>query len=141
MPESPNSLSALPADMAVSLLEHVPVALYVAEFDRGGTLRYVSPRITALTGRTPEALLADQQEWYRCIHPDDVERVRRTEHEAFDREEVFDCEFRFVHPDGRVFHVWERDHLVRDADGRPTHTQGVVMDVTSLREAEAAVRS
>jgi diguanylate cyclase (GGDEF)-like protein/PAS domain S-box-containing protein len=141
MPESRNSLSALPADVAVPLLENVPVAIYVGEFDHASTLRYVSPQITALTGRTPQELLADDQEWYRCIHPEDVPRVRAREIEAFEQEREFDCEFRFLHRDGRVFHVRERDYIVRDVAGRPIYTQGVVMDVTSLRQAEAAVRA
>src|SRR4051812_8410195 len=127
--------------LAPELIAHLPVVVYVAEFDPSGTLRYVSPRITKLTGRTPEELIADQEEWYRCIHPDDVARVRKLERLAYEREEDLDCDYRFVHRDGRVFHVWERDHVVRDAAGKPQYSQGVVLDVTALRAAEAEARA
>ena len=43
--------------------------------------------------------------------------------------------------DGRTVHVLERDAVVRDEAGRPAYSQGVVLDVTALREAEAALRA
>jgi diguanylate cyclase (GGDEF)-like protein/PAS domain S-box-containing protein len=122
------------------MLEHVPVVVYSCAFDERSTLLSVSPHITELTGRTPEELLADDEEWYRCIHPDDVERVRAEEKRQLTSEEPFDASFRIVHRDGRVFHVWERDSLVRDADGIATHSQGVLIDVTPLRAAEESMR-
>src|SRR2546421_5168622 len=91
------------------MLEHVPVVVYSCAFDQRSTLLSVSQHITQLTGRTPEELLADDEEWYRCIHPDDVARVRVEEARQFASQEPFDASFRLVHRDGRVFHVWERD--------------------------------
>ena len=41
--------------------------------------------------------------------------------------------------DGRTVHVLERDAVVRDEAGRPAYSQGVLLDVTALREAEAAL--
>jgi len=122
------------------MLEHVPVVVYSCAFDERSTLLSVSQHITQLTGRTPEELLADDEEWYRCIHPDDVDRVRAAEAHQFASQEAFDASFRLVHRDGRVFHVWERDAIVRDEHGTPTHCQGVLIDVTPLREAEDALR-
>ncbi|MDX6666012.1 MAG: hypothetical protein QOG68_2218 [Solirubrobacteraceae bacterium] len=124
-----------------ALIEHVPVVIYVAAFDDRATLRYVSPRIEELTGRTPEELLADDEEWYRSIHPDDLERVRSSERAAFKAKGELDSEFRLVHRDGRVVFVWERDVLVRDEAGVPLFSQGVLLDVTSLRTTESALRA
>src|SRR3954453_1891196 len=110
------------------MLEHVSVVVYSAEFDERSTLRSISSHIAELTGRTPEELVADDEEWYRCIHPDDLERVRAAEASAYAEQVSFDCDFRLVHRDGRTFHVWERDVIVCDDDGVPTHTQGVLID-------------
>src|SRR4051794_10215003 len=125
---------------SLALLENVPVVVYVSEFDEKWTLSYVTPRIEELTGRTPAELLADDEEWYRCIHPEDVPRVRRAEREAFETAADFDCEYRMVHRDGRTFHVWERDVVLRADDGTPRLTQGVLLDVTSLRATETELR-
>ena len=37
--------------------------------------------------------------------------------------------------------ISERDEIVRDADGRPRFSQGVLVDVTAQREAEERVRA
>jgi len=122
------------------LIENVPVVIYVAAFDETHTLRYVSPRIQDLVGRTPAELLADDEEWYRSIHPDDVERVRAAERVSYETAREFDCEYRMIHRDGHVVFVWEHDAIVRDDTGRPLFSQGLVMDVTPVRTAEAALR-
>jgi len=123
-----------------SLVERIPAVVYVCDFDAGATFRYVSPQVEDLLGYPPEELLADDDLWYRCIHPDDLPRVLEAEAAAYERRGEFDCEFRMIRRDGRVVHVWERDAIVEDAEGRPLMTQGVVVDVTDLREAEAGVR-
>src|ERR687888_478568 len=74
-------------------------------------------------------------------HPDDRLRVVNETARAFREEREFDCEFRMVAADGRELRVWERDTIVRDREGRPMLTQGVLVDVTSLRAAEQALRA
>jgi PAS domain-containing protein len=53
----------------------------------------------------------------------------------------FDCEFRMIAADGSEVQVWERDTIVRNADGEPLLTQEVLVDVTPLRAAEDALRA
>jgi diguanylate cyclase (GGDEF)-like protein/PAS domain S-box-containing protein len=115
------------------LVEQIPAVTYVADFSAESTLRYVSPQIEELLGHPAEAFIADQELWYRCVHPEDVERVRSEELRTFQAQETFDFELRMLHRDGHVVQVWERDCIIRDADGTPTHTQGVLMDVTPLK--------
>ncbi|MDX6640550.1 MAG: hypothetical protein QOF12_1561, partial [Solirubrobacteraceae bacterium] len=117
-----------------ALIEHVPVVIYVAAFDEHATLRYVSPRIEQLTGVTARELVGSADSWYGCIHPDDVQRVRRTEAASFRDGTELDCAYRIVHRDGTEFHVWDRDVVVRDDEGTPLFTQGVVLDITPLRK-------
>ncbi|MCW2991551.1 MAG: hypothetical protein JWM73_2145, partial [Solirubrobacterales bacterium] len=139
-PTSPTfALPDLPGSLP--LLENVPVVVYIAEYEERSKLLYVTPRIEALTGRTPQELLADDDEWYRCIHPDDLEDVLERERKAFDARTEFDCEYRMVHRDGSIAHVWERDVVLHAEDGAPMVTQGVLLDVTSLRATEAELRA
>jgi diguanylate cyclase (GGDEF)-like protein/PAS domain S-box-containing protein len=115
------------------LVEQIPAVTYVADFDAAATLRYVSPQIEALLGYPPEVFLAYSGLWYACVHADDRERVRREELRTFTEQTPFDCEYRMLHRDGREVVVWERDTIIRDDDGVPTHTQGVLIDVTPMR--------
>ncbi|HEY8582496.1 MAG TPA: diguanylate cyclase, partial [Capillimicrobium sp.] len=122
------------------LVERIPAVVFVAEFDEHFTLRYVSPRIADLVGHAPEAFLADQELWYRVVHPDDLERVRAGERHAYEAVEPIDIEYRMVAADGRVVWVWERDEIVRDEVGRPLFSQGVLVDITAQRRAEESLR-
>ena len=123
------------------LVERMPAVTYVADFDEDGTLRYVSPQIERLIGYPPEAFLEEDELWYRCVHPDDLARLRAEERRAFATKTEFECEYRMVHRDGRVRVVWERDRIVRGPDGEILGSQGVVVDMTELRTAEAGARS
>jgi diguanylate cyclase (GGDEF)-like protein/PAS domain S-box-containing protein len=120
------------------LIENVPAVAYIADWDEQGTLRYVSPQIERLLGWPAEAFVEDQDLWYRCIHPDDLERVREEEHRAWTSRQPFDLEFRMLARDGRELWVWDKEALVRD--GSPRFTQGVLVDVTPVRATESALR-
>jgi diguanylate cyclase (GGDEF)-like protein/PAS domain S-box-containing protein len=124
-----------------ALIEHIPAVTYIADFDEAGTLRWISPQVEELLGHPPEAFLAEEGLWDRLIHPEDRLRVTNETARVFREGRAFDCEFRMVAADGRELHVWERDAIVRDREGRPVLTQGVLIDVTSLRAAERALRT
>jgi diguanylate cyclase (GGDEF)-like protein/PAS domain S-box-containing protein len=121
------------------LVEQIPAVTYIADFDVKATLRYVSPQIEELLGYPPEVFLAHAGLWHACVHADDRERVRREEQRTFTAETPFDCEYRMLHRDGREVVVWERDTIIRGDDGVPTHTQGVLIDVTPMRSMRDAL--
>jgi diguanylate cyclase (GGDEF)-like protein/PAS domain S-box-containing protein len=121
------------------LVEDIPAVAYVAEADAQSTLTYVSPQIEWLLGWPPESFLADDELWYRCIHPGDVLRVRANEREAHERGERLDQEFRMVARDGRELWVQDKDAVVRGPDGEPRQRQGVLVDVTPVRRSETAL--
>ncbi len=123
-----------------TLVEHLPVITYVAAFDETGTLLSISSQVTALLGREPAEFLADEHLWARHIHPGDVERVVAETARVFRAGIEFDCEYRMVAVDGTERTVWERDAIVRDDDGAPLYTQGVIVDISALRAAEETVR-
>ncbi|HEY4094126.1 MAG TPA: EAL domain-containing protein, partial [Baekduia sp.] len=109
-------------------------------WDEDATLTYVSPQIEGLLGWPAEAFLADQGLWYRCVHPDDLDRVRAQERAAFAAGERVDLEFRMLHRDGRELWVRDKEAVVRDVDGKPRFSQGVLVDVTPVRQTETALQ-
>ncbi|QEC49625.1 EAL domain-containing protein [Baekduia soli] len=119
------------------LVENIPAVAYVADWDEQGTLQYVSPQIERLLGYPAEDFLADQELWYRCIHPDDRERVRAQEREAWATGEPFDLEFRMLHRDGRELWVWDKEGIVMGGGDGPRFSQGVLIDVTPVRETRS----
>ncbi len=119
-----------------SLVESLPMCVFVDSVDDLSSNVYTSPQSEAITGYTAEEWTTDPALWTRVIHPDDRERVleaNRVGHPFFDEE------YRLVRKDGRV--IWVRDVSIDvvDEDGTPLYTQGFVMDVTEQKEAEATL--
>jgi PAS domain S-box-containing protein len=74
------------------------------------------------------------------LHPEDRERVLREALLAHESGGTFRSEYRVVRPDGRA--IWLRDEAgtVSDDAGRPLFLQGVMFDVTEIKEAEKVLR-
>jgi diguanylate cyclase (GGDEF)-like protein/PAS domain S-box-containing protein len=122
-----------------TLIETIPAVAYIADWDELGSFLYVSPQIEGLLGFPAERWLGDSGLWEDHIHPDDAERVLAETRYAFREQKAFDCEYRMIAADGSVVWVWERDTVIRDEHGEPRLTQGIIMDVTATRIAEAAL--
>ncbi len=123
-----------------TLVEQIPVIVY-REAVRSDALEvvFINSRVEQLLGISPAEWVADSGVWMRAIHPDDRAKVeaenRRTERTG----EPFVVEYRMLARDGRI--VWFRDEaqLVRDDQGNPDSWQGVMMDITARKEAEAGL--
>ncbi len=125
-----------------SVVERVPGVVYVAEVGRHGRWHFVSPKITDLLGYRPEEWLADPTLWINRIHPDDRERVAISE---LDDAERIDAkgrwEYRLVARDGHVVWVIDDEAVIgRDADGRPTMVQGILVDISERKNLEDQLR-
>ncbi len=119
-----------------TLVEQIPTVTYICDYDDAATPRYISPQIEALTGYTPALWLEDPDHWRRILHPDDRDRVVDEIARCIRSESPFESEYRVVRADGRVVTVLDRETIVRDDSGRPVSSQGVLVDVTDLRQAE-----
>jgi PAS domain S-box-containing protein len=121
-----------------SLVELIPAIVYrIDAADPTLQTVYVSPRVAAATGVTAAAWLADRTLWIRLVHPDDRDRVREEHARARGAGEGLAIEYRVVAVDGSV--VWVRDEAepVADETGTVRWWQGVVLDITGRKEAEA----
>jgi PAS domain S-box-containing protein len=93
-------------------------------------------------GYAPEQFMGRQLLFTDITHPDDRERVQgelAVHAEAGDTE--YNQSYRIVCADGSV--RWVDDHTVvrRDAEGRVTHHEGLISDVTDRHQAEEVERA
>ena len=121
------------------LVEQIPAITYIADWGGLRPFLYVSPQAEELLGYPPEEWVADVAFWDRILHPEDRERVLAEEQRTMAAEERFEQEYRLVAKDGRVVWIWERDTIIRDAEGNPVCTQGVLVDVTELKHTQLAL--
>jgi two-component system cell cycle sensor histidine kinase/response regulator CckA len=125
------------------LVEQIPAAVYVDRLAPDRTevsgSDYISPRVTSLTGFTPEEMAADRTLWESRIHADDLRAVRA----EWDRHSVegvpFMATYRFHARDGRIVWLAEDAEIIVGSDGQ-TFSQGLVVDVTERRETEDRLR-
>jgi len=123
-----------------TLVEQIPVIVY-REAVLGDDLQvvYINSRVEELLGITPAEWIEDSSVWMAAIHPDDRDRVEAENLRTEETGEPFVIEYRMVSRDGRT--LWFRDEAVlqRTESGEPAYWQGVMMDITARREAEAGL--
>ncbi|MEX2439733.1 MAG: ATP-binding protein [Actinomycetota bacterium] len=126
------------------LVEQIPAITYVEEFDEArdrdddGRDLFMSPQSKTILGYPPEELVQDQELWWRLVHPQDRQRVRRAA-SASHSSERFSCEFRMITRDGRVVWVQEDAAVVRDPATGVQLWHGVILDITARKAAEIAL--
>ncbi len=112
-----------------TIVEHLPLVVYVDELDENSSPLYVSPQIERLLGYTQDEWLADPGLFISCIHPEDRARVlgdiARRNRQGVSTPE---SDYRLIARDGRV--VWVRDDeiVVNGA------AQGFLQDVTAHKQ-------
>lgn len=122
-----------------SLVENMPAVSYLAAAD-GGEWLYISPRIEAMLGFSPDEWLNEPGRRLAQIHSDDRERVASQAGRSLAGGVAVPLEYRLLTRDGRV--IWVQDYagLVLDEMGHPANVQGVIVDVTERKNAEERLR-
>ena len=122
-----------------ALVEQIPAIVYVDLADEHMSSSYVSPQIQELLGVSPEEYIGDPDLWATLLHPEDRDEAVATYLRGRASGEPFVFEYRLVGRDGQV--VWFRDSAIvlPDAEGRPQLIQGVMLDITERKAAEAQI--
>jgi two-component system, sensor histidine kinase and response regulator len=94
-----------------------------------------------LLGLSPTLQLNDLNGRLMCVHPDDVERVRRAPFETTPEQPAYRCEYRLRLPDGTERWVAEKAKVEHGRGGELLRIMGALSDVTELKRTEAALTS
>ena len=119
-----------------TLVEQLPLAIYIDALDEAGTSLYNSPQNGVITGYTHAEWEADPELFARIIHEDDRRRVLDGFEAARVEGTPFVSEYRIVRPDETMVWVHDECVIVRDAAGRPLYRQGYLLDITQRKQAE-----
>jgi PAS domain S-box-containing protein len=122
------------------LVEQIPAMTYLDEVGGPDEGIYVSPQIRDLLGFEPEDWYAEPEFWRNHVHPDDEPGVWADWRRTVEKGGVFAREYRMVALDGSVVWVSERTTILPDESGRPRWIQGVLTDISNLKEAEERFR-
>jgi len=76
--------------------------------------------------------------FFKYVHPDDRELVRRTTQDALRDRKPYYIDHRIILPNGETKYVSEQGELVLDEKGMPIRWLGTVLDITQRKRAEDA---
>jgi PAS domain S-box-containing protein len=113
-----------------SLVEQLPLVMYVTRLDKTRSCIYMSPQIEHLTGFTPLECMSDPEFFVKVVHPEDRARILAKHREAYATGEPLSIKYRMLAKGGRTIWVHDEIAIAKDANGRPTHAQGFLVDVT-----------
>ena len=127
------------AERLSSLLDNVPGAVYRGLSD--WSIQFFGAEIESMTGYSPEDFLGRTMDWRRIIHPEDLPAVKdRFRKAVAAKEKVVRVTYRILRRDGTGRWLEDRRQMMYDADGRLTHVDGLLLDITEEKAAEANVR-
>jgi PAS domain S-box-containing protein len=120
-----------------TLCDSAPIGIFKA--DCAGRKLYNNPRLIEIYGLTGEECL--ENDWYRAIHPDDRERIRRIWQDAAATRRPFTHEYRLLSTDGET--SWARALVspIKSPDGEVTGYVGTVEEITELRQAREEMQN
>jgi PAS domain S-box-containing protein len=119
-----------------SLVEQLPLAMYMDRLDESSSTIYTSPQIETILGYPTLDWMSDPDFFPKVLHPDDRERVLEEHRRNYAEGRSFTTEYRAIARDGRVVWILDEVTVARDEQGRPTHAQGFMLDVSERKAAE-----
>jgi diguanylate cyclase (GGDEF)-like protein/PAS domain S-box-containing protein len=123
-----------------TLVEQLPLTVYVDRVDDDSSNIYSSPQIEALVGYSPEEWVSDASLFTRILHPEDRERVRAAHARTHVTGEPLNIEYRLVARDGSIVWVHDEARLLTDADGANPVLQGYLLEITARKDVEEQLR-
>jgi diguanylate cyclase (GGDEF)-like protein/PAS domain S-box-containing protein len=97
-------------------------------------MRYVSPQIEELTGRSVGEWTVEA--WTQAIHEEDRERVLAARRYHTQTGHPYRIEYRLLRSDGRELWVLDEALIEVDKHGRRLHSRGYLQEITERRQLE-----
>jgi PAS domain S-box-containing protein len=120
------------------LADNAPDIIYRYEFEPTPRFVYISASFETITGYTLDECYADPLIAIHLIHPDDSQLLNDT---LIDPEALpGPFEMRWLHRDGSVLWIEQRNVLLRNEAGAIVAIEGIARDITGRKEAEEVVR-
>ena len=109
------------------------------DFDYVNGVLHWDEQMFRLFGTTEDKFGGDFEAFRHLVHPEDRIRAEEEFNAAVRGEMELDVQFRVVWPDGTIRHLSGNALMRRDASGKPIRIVGTNRDITSQKEAAAAL--
>jgi PAS domain S-box-containing protein len=119
-------LQPINIDLA-ELASHLPFVAYRCKNSLSFELTQMSPYIEQLTGIAATDFIDKKATLANCVHPDDIEQLKKALAMCISQQAGFEIEYRLVHVNGTVSWVMGKGSMAKD-DGR--FIEGLIIDIT-----------
>lgn len=120
-----------------SLLTKLPGMMYRCWVDEHWTMAWVTQGAFSLTGYHPEELINNSKISYgELIHSGDQEHVGQAVNRAIEQQRPFSVEYRITDIHGQEKWVWEQGVPVWDEQGKLSHLEGFITDVSEQKREQ-----
>lgn len=124
-----------------TLVENVPGIVYRCVNDAKWTMFFISDEIKRLTGYPASDFINNAlRDFASIIYPDDKDRVNNMIQQALLEKKPYTIEYRIVCADTHIIWVQERGKGVFDPTGNVLWLDGVITDITLLKQAEEQMK-
>lgn len=122
-----------------TVINSSPVIVFLWRAEEGWPVELVSENITKL-GYSPEEFTTGKLLYTDIIHPEDLARVwAEASRAAEEGKKELTQEYRVLTKDGDAHYVEERNLIRRNGEGRVTHYQGIILDISEKKKAEESM--
>ena len=123
------------------IVNNSPAVAFLWKAEDGWPVEYVSLNISQF-GFDAEDFFKGRLLFSSVVHEEDFERVQAevARHKASPQEDGLALEYRILNRQGKPFWIENRLWLRRNDAGEVTHYQGVVIDISARKEAEASIQ-
>jgi len=123
------------------LMSNLPGMAYRCRYDRDWTMLYVSDGCFELTGYEPSMLLENRDVTFNeLINQEYQEHLWKMWAEILDKKTKLKEEYRITKASGEQCWVYEQGQGIYDAGGNVIALEGLIVDITELKEREAEIR-
>jgi PAS domain S-box-containing protein len=88
---------------------------------------------------TPQEFGATHEAFMSFMHPDDRDSFEKAYFTSLETQKPFEVEHRLITKRGKIKYVKEKCNSFFDAAGKPLTSRGVVIDISSIKEADKAL--
>jgi PAS domain S-box-containing protein len=123
-----------------AIINRSPAMVLLWPVREGWPIEYVSDNVEQILGYTVNDLMEGRVTWTSITHPEDDPRLEAEVGRYLEQGIMeFSQEYRLIAKSGEVRWMSDRSKALFDSEGRPTHIQSIVLDVTDRKRAEAGL--
>ena len=120
------------------LANNIPASVFLVKYNEARTKVYLNHEIEKLTGYHRDEFMFNKVSLLDLYHPDDKDRIREIIDDALQNKKPYQITCRLIKKDGSFVWIEEYGEGVV-INGKITYIEGVLIDITERKIAEAAV--